>query len=168
LGARRDTLPRTTPALLRQRLLRLGVTAASTERIPALAFELAVLDVQLHGPLGWENTRLFCALLKQINGATVPGLESYLEAAEIAHTASRYRTAGEVAQADYFRRLEAAHDHSALPLLERNVAAAAEQRSRAAAAAPATPEVSPAARPPRRRFLSGLLDLIPFPAASRG
>ncbi|HLP02045.1 MAG TPA: hypothetical protein VK163_08465 [Opitutaceae bacterium] len=167
LGSRCATLPRTTPALLRTRLLRLSASGTSTEWIPAVAFEIAVLDMRLHGPLGWENTRLFCALLKQIYAASIRGLESYLEAAEIAHAANRYRTAGEVALADYLRRLEAEYDRSALPLLERNIATAAEQRSRIAAAAVPAPGTPAVARQPRRRLLFGLLDLFPFPAASR-
>lgn len=161
IGARAATLPRGTTAHLRELLGRHCHAGMKRETLAAYAFELAALDVQLVGPLGWENSRLFCALLKQIGGDTVPGLESYVEPAEIGQAVLRFRATGNKRQLDYFFGLESVFDHTALQLLERNVLKTAEQRSAEAYAA--TPAARPAPVPQpaapvsiRRGLLAGL------------
>ncbi len=127
-----------------------------------LAFETAVLTVRTQGVVGFEDTRLFFSLLKQIGGATIPGLEGYLQSDEVNHAVVQHRASGNTATADYFRGLARDFDHSTLPALEQHLFATVEARNAPPAQPEATapePEPSPVTEP-RRGLFSGLRTII--------
>ncbi len=157
----RRALPGATPAYLRTlyfRAARAGVPAA---RLGTLSFETAVLTLRLQGVIGFEDTRLFFSLLKQIAGEDIPGLESHLESGETHHAAAQHRAAGNTRPAEYFRQLANYFDHTALPNLEQRVVHTAAERSIASQPAAHTPPpvAATASAPVRRGFLSGLFGL---------
>ena len=118
------------------------------------------LDVRCFGILGWENTRLFYALLKHIGGTTCPAFTAYLTDEEI-DTAIRFhellRNEDQVA---HFRELRIAFRPRALHNLEQSLFGVARQRD-AERPVPITP--APA---PRRSVLAGLWHLVAAPTAA--
>lgn len=165
LDPRHRALPRSTPGYLRSLVARACRDGISAARLGPLAFEVAVLSRRMQGELGWEDSRLFLSLVKQIGGDTVPGLESYLESGEASHAAAQHRAAGHTRQGAYFRQLASYFDHTALPVLERSIQAAVEQRTelvRPMASLPAPAPIACAAVPhpePRRGLFASLFSL---------
>lgn len=66
------------PAYLRRYLLDHADAPLTT--VKAFAFELAVLDVRLSGPVGWENTRSFLGTFCIVQDRRHDPLESYMDA----------------------------------------------------------------------------------------
>ncbi len=163
LETRLPALPASTPAFLRHVFARACAAGVPATRLSALSFELSVLTLRLQNLLGFEDTRLFFSLLKQIKGEAVPGLESYLEAADAAHAATQHSAAGHSRPAWYFRQLAAYFDDTALPALERRVAATVAERTRSVPVplplpVPAPAPVAPVE--PRRGFLASVFELL--------
>lgn len=167
IGLRSTSLPKATPAYLRTVFARACRPGVSGSLLEILSFESAVLNMRVQGVLGFEDTRLFFSLLKQIASGSVPGLDRYLEAGETNHAVVQHRTVGNTWAADYFKVIAAEFDHTALATLEQRVIHTAAQRaaaqprpdpSPATAAEPAAPE-PPIAPGAKRGFFSGLRGL---------
>lgn len=154
-------LPKSAPVALRTVFARACRTFTPAANLEVLAFETAVLTVRVQGVVGFEDTRLFFSLLKQIGGTAVHGLEDYLQADEVNHATSQHRALGNAALGDYFRDLAHSFDHAALPKLEQHLFATIEARN----SPPPPPEPpapgpeAPAPAEPRRGLFSGLRNL---------
>jgi hypothetical protein len=160
IGEGRAQLPKSAPIGLRPIVARACRSFLPAAQIELLAFETAVLTVRIQGVVGFEDTRLFFSLLRQIGGSAVPGLEGYLQSDEVNHATTQHRAIGNAALGDYFRSLAHAFDHYALPALEQRVFTTVEARD----APPPPPEpVAPEPPPPpepRRGLFSGLRTII--------
>lgn len=168
IGAQNAALPKSTPAYLRTVFERVCRTYPHPVLLEAFALESAILTLRTQGVIGFEDTRLFVSLLKQIAGQGIPGMETFLEAAETNHAAAQHRAVGNTAAVSYLRSIAATFDHTALPKLEQWVVTTAAQR--AAAAVQPEPDCLPPEREvtisepvapdkPRRGLFSGLRDL---------
>lgn len=76
LTATTESLPGDAPQYFRSVLLDLWKSGGAD--LGALAYEIAVLDVQLFDYLGWESTRAFCAQLRRITGPGCEALDAFL------------------------------------------------------------------------------------------
>jgi hypothetical protein len=154
-------LSQSAPGALRAVFARACRAFAPAAHLEALSFEISVLTLRLQGVIGFEDTRLFFSLLKQIGGATVPALDDYLQSDEVNHATNQHRATGNTIAGDYFRGLAHAFDHAKLPALERHLLATIEARH--TPPPPAEPETpAPAAPPaaePRRGLFSSLRNL---------
>ncbi len=157
IGNRSTVLPKSTPAYLRTvfaKACRPGVSGALLEM---LSFESAVLNMRVQGVLGFEDSRLFFSILKQIASGSVPGLDRFLEAGEANHAVVQHRSLGNTWAVEYFKAVAAEFDHTALTNLEQRVVHTAAQRAAAAAAQPRpTPPPEPVVPEAKRGFFSGL------------
>lgn len=162
IGTTSPGLPGSALGGLRAIFARRSRAFAPAAHLERLSFETAVLTLQSQGVVGFEDTRLFFSLLKQIGGPTVPGLEHYLQSAEISHAANQHRATGNTAAAEHFRNLARAFDPGRLPALEQHLFATIEART-TPPRAPAdmeAPETGATPPPePRRGLFSGLKNL---------
>ncbi len=154
--------PKSAPANLRAVFARTSRIFAPPANLEVLAFETAVITVRVQGVVGFADTRLFFALLKQIGGASLPGVDDFLQSDEINHATTLHRGFGNTAAGDYFRKLAHGFDHHKLPALEKHLFETVEART---APPPPPPEPAapqpeqPPAQEPRRGLLSGLRNL---------
>lgn len=138
-----EFLPKDTPQLLRAILLSLWKSGQA--ELGALAFEIAVLDVQLFDDLGWESTRAFCTQLRRATGPGCESLDSYLTDEDIddALTISE-----ELRQDDlvvHFRKLATTYNTQHHRALRKRVLVAAGKAAESASTPPvpvATPRPS--------------------------
>ncbi|HLP08788.1 MAG TPA: hypothetical protein VK178_11530 [Opitutaceae bacterium] len=153
--------PKTLPGALRHVFARSCRAFAPSAHLEALSFEISVLTLRTQGVIGFEDTRLFFSLLKQIGGPTVPALDDYLQSDEVNHATTQHRATGNTATGDYFRAFAHAFDHAKLPALERHLFATIEARNAPPSPAePAPPSPAPApASEPRRGLFSSLRNL---------
>lgn len=155
-------LPKSAPVGLRTVFARACRAFTPAANLEALAFETAVLTVRIQGVVGFEDTRLFFSLLKQIGGSTVAGLEGYLQSDELNHAVAQHRATDNNATADHLRGLANKFNHRALPALEQHLFATIEARH-APPPPPEPPAPAPEAPPapePRRGLFSGLRNII--------
>ncbi len=103
-----DFLPKDTPQLLRAVLLELW--KAGEGDLGVLAFEIAVLDMQLFDDLGWESTRAFCTQLRRVTGPGCDALDAFLTDEDVA---GALKISEELRQDDlvaHFRKLAKTHN----------------------------------------------------------
>jgi hypothetical protein len=98
-----DKLPKDVPALLRRYLLRFAESGKSC--IASFSHQLAILDVRLLGPLGWENSRAFHVLLKRFGAAKCDYLSNYLSHDELREAIALYQGMGNMAVVEHFEFL---------------------------------------------------------------
>jgi len=98
-----DKLPKDAPALLRRYLLRFAESGKAC--IASLSHQLAILDVRLLGPIGWENSRSFHVLLKRFGAAKCDYLSNYLTHDELREAISVHQTMGNMAAVEHFEFL---------------------------------------------------------------
>lgn len=162
LGADSARLHKSAAGSLRAIFARCSRAFAPAAHLELLASETSMITLQVQGVVGFEDTRLFFSLLKQIGAKAIPGLEDYLQSDEINHATVQHRAAGNAAMGDYFRGLASNFDHSKLPALEQHLVATLAART-----APPPPPPEPAApaletptQPePRRGLFSSLRNL---------
>ena len=161
IGANKAQLPKETCQFLRLALLRLWNRRMGD--METLAFELAVLEVRQFEAMGWENTRMFCALLRRIGGGNLPAFGAYLTSDDIQEALELHQAFGNIEQCAHFRALGTVHDPKLVGELEKAVFATAAHFD-AAAVAPApiddsgsgSPHVdAPRQKPSRLRRLFG-------------
>jgi hypothetical protein len=124
VGAKRDVLPRDTPQALRFLLLQLWNAGAGD--LETLAYELAVLDARMFESLGWENTRMFCALLKRIGGGKYSAFGAYITDEDIDEALELHQELGNQEQVAHFRALLTVYDTKLVRDLERAVFSSAK------------------------------------------
>jgi hypothetical protein len=160
--ADKDQLPKDSCQYLR--LLLLQFWNRRMGDLETLAFEQAVLEVRLFSTIGWENTRMFCALLRRIGGGNRSAFGAYLTVEDIAEALTLHETLGQADQCAHFRALATVHEKQLIDQLEQTVFAnAAHADTLAAGAAEQAQEVlvptmQPAqtpAKPSRIRRLFG-------------
>jgi len=98
-----DKLPKDFPALLRRYLLRFADSGKSC--IPSFSHQLAILDVRLMGPIGWENSRAFYVLLKRFGAAKCDYLSNYLGHDELRDAITLHQSMGNSAAVEHFEFL---------------------------------------------------------------
>ena len=152
-----DRLPKETPAFLLNVLLK-QCTAGNCD-VAVFAFEQAVLSVRLHGALGWENTRIFYALLKRLSGVASTAFDDYLTRAELDSAIRLHEESGDEAQLVHFLGLRARYDEEVLGKLESTINTIAHQRDAAASGERTDAPTPKIISPPVRRF-SNLLRIF--------
>jgi hypothetical protein len=160
--AKTEKLPKDSCQYLRHLLLQFWNRRMGD--LETLAFEQAVLEVRLLSSVGWENTRMFYALLRKIGGGDRTAFGAYLNSDDIKEALALHETLGLADQCAHFRALAAVHDEQLVDQLEHAiianaahadaVAAAHVSEQAPAASAPEQPE-KPSARPSRLRRLFG-------------
>jgi hypothetical protein len=145
-----DRLPKETPAFLLNLLLK-QCTAGSCD-LAVFAFEQAVLSVRLHGALGWENTRIFYALLKRLSGAASTAFDDYLTRAELESAIRLHEESGDEVQLVHFLGLRERFDEEVLGKLATTINAIAQQRDAAASDERTVAPTPTFISPPVRRF----------------
>ena len=146
LGAHKETLPKGACQFLRLFLLRLWNKRMGD--LETLAFEQAVLEVRLYDTMGWENTRMFCALLRRIGGGNMPAFAAYLNSEDIQEALVLHEGLGDAEQSAHFRALAAVHDARLVGELERAVFANAAHIDATLNAAAKVAPSEPAPNPP--------------------
>lgn len=126
-GRRSPTLPKDTPQFLRQLVADLW-TPGSTGFLDTYASELSILDAALCAEMGWENSRLYFALLKRLHGADCKTGAAYIDASEIALALQQRKALEEADGVVHFRSLATGFDPQRLRRLERAVLAAPHER----------------------------------------
>ena len=161
LGADKETLPKGACQFLRLFLLRLWNNRMGD--LETLAFEQAVLEVRLYDTMGWENTRMFCALLRRIGGGNMPAFGAYLNSEDIKEALALHEALGDAQQSAHFRALATVHDAKLVGELERAVFANAAHIDAALKASAQTAEPEPIspqsmeAKPPAKTSRFGRL-----------
>ncbi|MGC4074754.1 MAG: hypothetical protein QM760_20075 [Nibricoccus sp.] len=141
VSANKEEMPKDCCQYLRLMLLRLWNRRMGD--METLAFEQAVLEVRLFETMGWENTRMFCALLRRIGGGNLPAFGAYLSSEDIEEALVLHESLSDSEQCTHFRALATVHDRRLLGELERAVFANAAHFDTAAIAASAAQEVAP-------------------------
>jgi hypothetical protein len=161
--ADKEALPKESGQYLRSWLLRFWNRRMGD--LESLAFEQAVLEVRLFHAIGWENTRMFCALLRKIGGGDRTAFGAYLTREDIAEALLWHETLGQDGHCAHLRALADIHDAHLVVQLEQTVHAtavhadeAANPREEAQPAPPAAGPASPAtpAKNSRLRRLFGI------------
>jgi hypothetical protein len=119
MSVRKGELPKDACQYLRLILLKLWNCRMGD--LETLAFEQAVLEVRLFDTMGWENTRMFCALLRRIGGGNLPAFGAYLGEEDIREALALHETLNDAEQCAHFRALAMVHDPKLLGELERAV-----------------------------------------------
>jgi hypothetical protein len=159
--ADKDALPKESGQYLRSWLLRFWNRRMGD--LETLAFEQAVLEVRLFNTIGWENTRMFCALLRKIGGGDRTAFGAYLTKDDIAEALLWHEALGQSAHCAHLRALAGVHDTQLVEQLEQTVQATAihtdealspreEPQQVEASADPALPETPPKNSRLRRLF----------------
>lgn len=136
IAAKRDVLPRGTTAFLKREIIRQWDLRSPV--LEALVYEQVVLDVQMFGAIGWENSRQFYAQLARATGAEASPFLSFLELDEIEEAKRVTRAIGLTAAHARFLQAAAARSAQDLAQLEKRITDAAAARSRQ----PAEPAVA--------------------------
>ena len=163
VASNKEALPRDSAQFLRLFLLRMWNRRMGD--LETLAFEQAVLEVRLFEAMGWENTRMFCALLRRISGGNLPAFGAYLNSEDIEEGLALHGALGNEEQCAHFRALATVHDSKLVGELEKAVFANAahfDAQAEAAqeAAKPQMPAVvEPAAKPARMSRLRRLFGM---------
>jgi hypothetical protein len=118
-----EALPKDCCQFLRLQLLTLWNCRMGD--METLAFEQAVLEVRMFATMGWENTRMFCALLRRIGGGNLPAFGAYLNSEDIAEASALHEALGDAEQCGHFRALATVHEPGLVAELERMVFATA-------------------------------------------
>jgi hypothetical protein len=126
IATRKSSLPKSTPQLLRQLILHLW-TAGHRDFLDIFAPELAVLDYAMFDALGWENTRLFFAVLKRIHGAACRSASAFLDKGEINAILGMHKHLKDTDQIDHFHALSVNFDAETLRRLELATISAAKK-----------------------------------------
>jgi hypothetical protein len=137
LAPKRAQLPRDTSQRLRAMLLELW--NAHLGDLETLAYELTVLDVQLCDTMGWENMRMFCALLKRIGGSAHSAFGAYLNDEDIDEALQMHQSLGHADQVAHFRGLLSVYDTKLIRDLERAVFSSAKYADVVVPADPGAP-----------------------------
>jgi hypothetical protein len=124
VGEKKDALPKDTPQALRYLLLQLWNAGAGD--LETLAYELAVLDTRMFDAMGWENTRMFCALLKRIGGGRYPAFGAYITDEDIDEALELHQELGNQEQIAHFRALLTVYETKLVRDLERAVFSSAK------------------------------------------
>jgi hypothetical protein len=124
VGERKDALPKDTPRALRYLLLQLWNEGAGD--LETLAYELAVLDTRMFETMGWENSRMFCALLRRIGGGSVPAFGAYLTDEDIDEALELHQELGNREHVTHFRALLTIYETKLVRDLERAVFSSAK------------------------------------------
>jgi hypothetical protein len=124
VGAKRDKLPKDATQALRFLLLQLW--NAGIGDLETFAYELAVLDARMFESLGWENTRMFCALLKRIGGGKYSAFGAYITDEDIDEALALHQELGNQEQYAHFRALLTVYDTKLVRDLERAVFSSAK------------------------------------------
>jgi len=103
LATNQDKLPKDCPALLRRYLLRFAESGKAC--IASFSHQLAILDVRLMGPIGWENSRAFHVLLKRFGASKCDYLSNYLSHDELRDAISLHQSMGNMAAVEHFEFL---------------------------------------------------------------
>ncbi|ATC63610.1 hypothetical protein CMV30_06395 [Nibricoccus aquaticus] len=127
MGEKKDVLPKDTPQALRYLLLQLW--NAGVGDLETLAYELAVLDTRMFDAMGWENTRMFCALLKRIGGGRYPAFGAYISDEDIDEALELHQELGNLEQVAHFRALLTVYETKLVRDLERAVFSSAKYGS---------------------------------------
>ncbi len=124
IGEKKDLLPKDTPQALRFLLLQLWNAGAGD--LETLAYELAVLDTRMFDAMGWENSRMFCALLKRIGGGRYPAFGAYITDEDIDEALELHQELGKQEQVAHFRALLTVYETKLVRDLERAVVSSAK------------------------------------------
>ncbi len=124
IGEKKDALPKDTPQALRYLLLQLWNAGAGD--LETLAYELAVLDTRMFDAMGWENTRMFCALLKRIGGGRYPAFGAYITDEDLDEALQLHEELGNQDQVAHFRALLTVYETKLVRDLERAVVSSAK------------------------------------------
>jgi hypothetical protein len=131
LAADKGALPKDSGQYVRSLLLQFWNRRMGD--LETLAFEQAVLEVRLFSTIGWENTRMFCALLRKIGGGNRSAFAAYLTADDITEALTLHEVLGQADQCAHFRALAAVHDTQLIGQLEHAVLATAAHADEQAA-----------------------------------
>jgi hypothetical protein len=115
-------------AYLRRYLL--DYTEVPAAALKAYAFELAVLDVRLSGPVGWENSRSFLATLCVVQNRRHDHLEVYMDDQDISSGLLAHQHCGDADGRTYYSLRLDRFDPSDLKALEQSVFDAASRKRR--------------------------------------
>lgn len=126
ISKRKTVLPKDTPQFLRQLAYYLW-NAGHQNFLETYAKELAVLDAALLHELGWENTRLFFALFKRLQGAACRTAAVFLNEADIALAIEQSKQLGNTDETVHFRALSTTYDAPAFRRLETTILSAAKE-----------------------------------------
>lgn len=141
LSKRKAVLPKDAPQFLRQLAADLW-NAGHENFLETYAKELAVLDNALFHSLGWENTRLFFALFKRLQGAGCRSAAIFLTEADIALAIEQSKQIGNNDETVHFRALSTAYDPAAFRRLEATLLSASREKgSRVRRATETTPPI---------------------------
>jgi hypothetical protein len=138
IANKKTSLPRDTPQFLRQLSTDLW-NAGHRDYLKTFATKLAVLDSALFDTLGWENTRLFYATFKRIQGSECQPASVFLDDEDIAVAIAQYEYLGDFDQAIHFRGLSTTRDPQALRRLESMIIGVAKEQSSRIRGATASP-----------------------------
>ncbi|MFT3868363.1 MAG: hypothetical protein QM715_07685 [Nibricoccus sp.] len=127
ISKRRTVLPKDTPQFLRQLASDLW-NAGHESFLETYAKELAVLDAALLHELGWENTRLFFALFKRLQGTNCRSAIAFLTEADIALAIEQSKQLGNSDETVHFRMLSTTYDAPAFRRLETTILAASREK----------------------------------------
>lgn len=103
VNAKLDKLPKDTPAFLRRYLLNFSQDGKAC--IGSFAHQLAVLDIRLLGPIGWENSRCFFSLIKKFGAAKCDYLSNFLTHDELRDAIAYHQNLGNASGIEHFEFL---------------------------------------------------------------
>jgi hypothetical protein len=137
-----EVLSREMPQFLRSAILEMW--RDGVRGLGILAFETAVLDVRMFGDLGWENTRLFCSLLRRITAPGSEVLDPFLNDEEIDCALSAAEKLKQDELIAHFRKVASSYDTR----LRRDVYRAVMAAARPFDTEPAAENVVPKSKSP--------------------
>jgi hypothetical protein len=108
LVAERESLPKDITQLLRSVMLE--ATKQGHGDLGTLAFEIAVLDVEVSEELGWESIRSFCAQLRRITAPGCEALDAYLTDEDIDEALTAAESLHQDELVSHFRKLAVSYD----------------------------------------------------------
>lgn len=126
ISKRKTVLPKDAPQFLRQLAYDLW-NAGHENFLETYAKELAVLDTALFDALGWENTRLFFALFKRLQGTACRSAAAFLTEADIAIAIEQTKQLGYNDETIHFRMLSTTYDAAAFRRLEATILSASRE-----------------------------------------
>jgi len=127
VAKRKHALPIGAPQFLRQLMTDIW-NAGNHDFIETFVTELAVLDSAMFDELGWENSRLFLAIFKRLQGSSCRPISVYIDAEEIDAAIEMYTRLADNDQVIHFRALATTFEANALRRLERTIIAASKER----------------------------------------
>jgi hypothetical protein len=123
IARRKATLPKDAPQFLRQMAADLW-SEGKKAFLDVYATELAILDATLLEEMGWENTRLFSALFKRLQGSGCKVMGDFMNAAEITIAMEQYRQLDDAETVVHFRALSTTFEATRLRRLESTILSA--------------------------------------------